>query len=99
VTELGTASMVPMEPPIVRPTTTAEVAEVLRTATAPVRVMGNGRWLMGGGPFAEAAPLSVRAVAGVSAFSPGDLVLTAGAGTTLRELATVAAAATRSAAW
>ena len=92
MTELGTASMVPMEPAIVRPTTTAEVAEVLRTATAPVRVMGNGRWLMGGGPFAAAAPLSVRAVAGVSAFSPGDLVLTASAGTTLRELATVAGA-------
>ena len=75
---------------IVRPETTPELAAVVHDAATPFRVMGHGQWLMGGGPFADATPLSVRALAGVTSYTPGDLVLTVGAGTTLRELAAVA---------
>ncbi|MBL0937478.1 MAG: FAD-binding protein [Gemmatimonadaceae bacterium] len=58
----------------------------------PFRPTGSGTWLHGGGPFADAAHLDVRAHAqGVVAYEPGDLVATVGAGTTWQELSDITA--------
>jgi len=57
------------------------------------RPVGSGTWPHGGGPFAEAAPIAVRAHhAAVVEYEPGDLVITVGAGMTWRELAQITAA-------
>jgi glycolate oxidase FAD binding subunit len=75
------------------PRSTHEVSAIVRDTPdeAPLRIVGTGGWLSGGGPFADATPLSVRAVAGVVEYVPGDLVITVRAGTTLAELAAVTA--------
>jgi len=52
----------------------------------PLRVVGAGTWLDAGRPTAHAEPLPVRDTAGIVAYVPGDLTLTAGAGTTLAEV-------------
>lgn len=57
------------------------------------RPLGSGTWRHGGGPFADATPVSVRAHhANVVEYEPGDLVITVGAGMTWRELTQVTAA-------
>lgn len=68
------------------------LAEIVKAAYAEsrlLRIVGSGTWLHGGGPFADATPLSVRAQAGVVEYIPGDLVITVRAGTTLAELAAI----------
>ena len=72
------------------------VADMVRehlVARRHFRPVGSGTWLHGGGPFAHAAPVSVRAHhANVVEYEPGDLVITVGAGMTWRELAEITAA-------
>ncbi len=60
-------------------------------ARRPMRLVGSGTWLQGGGPFADAAVVSLRALSGIVEYTPGDLVITARAGTTVRELAAITA--------
>jgi glycolate oxidase FAD binding subunit len=81
------------------PTSTAEIAEVLRdarTASRALRFVGAGRWSGDGTPAAairsEATPVSLRGLAGIVAYVPNDLTLTARAGTTLAELNAATAA-------
>lgn len=65
------------------------LADTIRHAAAhdaPLRLVGSGTWLHGGGPFDGRSRLSLRALAGVVHYEPGDLVVTAYAGTTLAEL-------------
>jgi len=62
-------------------------------ASHSFRPVGSGTWLHGGGPFADATLVPVRAHhADVVEYEPGDLVITVGAGMTWRELAQVTAA-------
>jgi hypothetical protein len=72
------------------------VADIVReqlAAKRSFRPVGSGTWLQGGGPFADATPVSVRAHhANVVEYEPGDLVITVGAGMTWRELTQVTAA-------
>lgn len=68
------------------------LAEQVRDTREPLRIVGNGSWLHGGGPWAAATPLATRALQGVVEYAPGDLVITVRAGTTLAELAAVAGA-------
>jgi glycolate oxidase FAD binding subunit len=68
------------------------LAEQIRAASGPLRIEGGGSWLHAGGPWAPAASLSVRHLRGVRAYTPGDLVVTVAAGTTLAELAATTAA-------
>lgn len=78
-----------------RPTSPAEVAEAVRAAYAartPLRVTGAGTWLDAGRPVPARRTLSVAALAGVLEYVPGDLTLTALAGTPLAELEAVTAA-------
>lgn len=65
----------------------AELAEVIAGATAPLRLVGNGTWLNGGGPFVSDTPISLAGIRGIVHYEPGDLVVTARAGTSLAELA------------
>jgi glycolate oxidase FAD binding subunit len=73
-----------------RPTAAAEeIAEVIREAAASgeaVRIVGGGSWLNAGRPVASARELRLASHAGIVEYVPGDLTLTALAGTTLREI-------------
>lgn len=76
------------------PTSVDALATVIREhydAHRPVRLVGNGTWLQGGGPFVDTTPLSLRALSGVVEYTPGDLVITVRAGTTVHELAAITA--------
>lgn len=69
-----------------------EIVDAVRHAyeqSTPLRIEGSGTWLHGGGPFATATPLRVRAHTGVVEYVPGDLVITVRAGTTVAELGDV----------
>lgn len=76
-----------MEPPERTPSSVAELASIIADATAPLRLIGAGTWLHGGGPFVSDSPVSLAALTGIVHYEPGDLVLTARAGTSLAELA------------
>lgn len=71
-----------------RVSTTAVVDQVreARSSRAPVRIRGAGTWLDAGRPVAAARTLSLADDRGVVEYVPGDLTLTARAGTTLMEL-------------
>ena len=53
---------------------------------APVRISGNSTWLGAGRPVRANNPLSLKGDAGVTAYVPGDLTLTARAGTSLADI-------------
>ena len=77
------------------PETIAGVADAVRTAVGentPLRIVGGGRWLRGGGPVEAARSLDVSGLAGIVEYVPGDLTLTAHAGTTLAEIEAATAA-------
>lgn len=76
-----------------------DLAEQVREAVArpggpaPLRVVGAGSWLDGGRPVRDdAAPLHAGALTGIVEYVPGDLTLTARAGTPLGEIARITAA-------
>ena len=84
VTTLGTPA---------RPSDTPAVRDVVRRAIdrgTKLRVVGRGTWLDAGRPVAgDAEPVALDALSGIVDYVPGDLTLTARAGTTLAEIAAV----------
>ena len=77
----------------VRAQTTQDVAAAVTEAAAratPLRIVGRGHWLDAGPPARSATPLALDALAGIVAYTPGDLTLTARAGATLADIAAVA---------
>lgn len=77
------------------PGTVQGVQEAVREAYergTPLRIAGRGTWLHGGYPVAEASRLDLAGLAGIAEYVPGDLTLTAHAGTTLAELEAATAA-------
>ena len=67
----------------------ARIADRVReahAARAPRRIVGAGTWLDAGQPVGEGERLDVGAATGITEYVPGDLTLTALAGTTLAEL-------------
>lgn len=70
-------------------TQVSELAERIRESHHPLRISSSKTWLHGGGPWAEAAPLDVSTLRGVIEYTPGDLVITVGAGTTVQELSAI----------
>jgi glycolate oxidase FAD binding subunit len=52
----------------------------------PLRVVGRGTWLDAGRPVAASESVSTRELAGITEYVPGDLTLSARAGTTLEEI-------------
>jgi glycolate oxidase FAD binding subunit len=74
---------------------TAQIEECVRAAGeggVPLRIEGAGNWLDAGWPVGEARPLSLAEMTGIVAYTPGDLTLTARAGTSLEEIARITAA-------
>ena len=72
------------------PASAGEAREMVREAIAdrtPLRIAGHGTWLDAGRPVRLARTLSLAGVAGIVDYVPGDLTLTARAGTTLAEIA------------
>ena len=73
-----------------------EVADAVRTAgqeQTSLRIVGRGTWLDAGRPVAIAAhSLDLSGLTGITEYVPGDLTLTALAGTTLAEIAAATAA-------
>lgn len=75
-----------------RPATVDELREMIvehAGRRAPLRIAARGTWLDAGRPVEGATRLDVSALTGVVEYTPGDLTLTARAGTTLGELATL----------
>jgi len=73
-----------------RPSDTAAVRDVVRSAIdhgTRLRIVGKGTWLDAGRPVVDAQPLELDALTGIVDYTPGDLTLTARAGTTLAEIA------------
>jgi glycolate oxidase FAD binding subunit len=64
----------------------------IRERGTPVRITGAGTWLDAGRPVAAATTIDVASHTGIVEYVPGDLTLTARAGTSLGELARVTAA-------
>ena len=67
----------------------AAICDRVRDAAArrvSLRVVGSGTWLDAGRPTARAESISTRECSGIFSYVPGDLTLTAGAGTTLAEV-------------
>ncbi len=75
--------------PTVAAASTAEVQSLVREAAgrgAALRIAGAGTWLHAGRPVAALTTLSVLPLAGIVEYVPGDLTITAWAGTSLAEL-------------
>jgi glycolate oxidase FAD binding subunit len=78
-----------------RPTDTHAVRDVVRAAIdrgTRLRIVGRGTWLDAGRPVTNATPVALDGLTGIVDYTPGDLTLTARAGTTLGEIATATAA-------
>ncbi len=66
-----------------------DVVEIVRAAHAartPLRIVGGGTWLEAGRPVAAKTGIDVLPLSGITEYVPGDLTLTARAGTTLAEI-------------
>jgi glycolate oxidase FAD binding subunit len=75
-------------------TSVAEIRERVRDAVSHkcrLRVVGGGTWLDANRPVEADGTLVLRELAGIVEYEPGDLTLTARAGTTLDEIARVTA--------
>ena len=75
-------------------TSVAEIRERVRDAMSHksrLRVVGGGTWLDANRPVQADGTLVLRELAGIVEYEPGDLTLTARAGTTLDEIARVTA--------
>ena len=80
--------------PALRPADISELREIVRDAIdngTSVRIVGRGTWLDAGRPVVGAQPVSLERLSGIVDYTPGDLTLTARAGTTLGEIAAVTA--------
>lgn len=72
-----------------QPADDAELARIVREAAAsrtPLRIAGAGRWLDAGRPVAAARRVGLHALTGIVEYVPGDLTMTARAGTPLAHL-------------
>ena len=78
-----------------QPTSVAELSDVVRDAhdaSRALRIVGNGSWLHAGGTVrADATRVETTALSGIIEYVPGDMTLTAYAGTMLAELAAATA--------
>lgn len=77
------------------PGSVARVVEAVRDAQArrePLRIVGAGRWLDAGRLVRAETTLAIAPLCGITDYVPGDLTLTAGAGTAFSEIARATAA-------
>ena len=72
-----------------RPSDTAGVADVVRSAAAAdraLRIRGAGTWMDAGLPVRAGETLDLSALGGIDRYTPDDLTISAGAAVTLAEL-------------
>jgi glycolate oxidase FAD binding subunit len=69
-----------------------EQVRAARARGTPLRIVGAGTWLDAGRPCDATERLEIGALAGIVTYEPGDLTLTARAGTSLDEIERVTAA-------
>ena len=72
----------------------ASLRDLLRSAfssATPTRITGAGTWLDAGRPVSAYQTLSTAQLTGVVEYTPGDLVITVRAGTTLRDIELITA--------
>lgn len=72
-----------------QPRTSAEVAEIIREAAhrrEGIRLLGRGSWLEAGHPVRATRRVSLHGTRGIVSYTPADLTITCGAGTTIAEL-------------
>jgi glycolate oxidase FAD binding subunit len=77
------------------PTSIAELRDAVRAAhaeRAPMRIVGQGTWVGAGQPVRASRTLKVSGLTGIVEYVPGDLTLTALAGTPLSEIVEATAA-------
>ena len=74
------------------------VREAIDRAT-PLRVVGRGTWMDAGRPMPDMQSVALDALTGIVDYTPGDLTLTARAGTSLAEIAAATAANGQWLAW
>lgn len=80
---------------VLSPRTTDEVRSVMLdtiASGAPIRIAGAGTWISAGAPVTAARTLSLHDLSGIVEYVPGDLTITALAGTSLAELSHATAA-------
>ncbi len=73
----------------------ADVVDAVRQAHGqrePLRISGRGTWMHAGLPVLASRVLDVSGLSGITEYVPGDLTLTANAGTTLAEISDATAA-------
>src|SRR5574338_802156 len=73
----------------------ADVVDAVRQAHGqrePLRISGRGTWMHAGSPVTASRVLDVAGLSGITEYVPGDLTLTANAGTTLAEISDATAA-------
>jgi glycolate oxidase FAD binding subunit len=71
------------------PDSVKDVVDVIRTArreATPLRIVGSGTWLDAGQPVPANRSIDLSGLSGIVEYVPGDLTLTARAGTTLAEI-------------
>lgn len=71
-----------------RPHSTDELAAIVRESADGIRVRGAGTWMHVGHPVVAPHELHLDEFAGVHTYTPGDLTISVGAGTTLAALDT-----------
>lgn len=84
----GSATGVPARATL-RPESAAQVVDAVRESAVggtPLRIAGAGTWLDAGRPVNSDTRLDLSALHGIIEYVPGDLVLTARAGTSLAEI-------------
>ena len=77
------------------PPSVSVLADAVRTAhreATPLRIVGGGRWLDAAHPVQASRSLDLSGLSGIVEYVPGDLTLTANAGTTLAEIEEATAA-------
>ena len=87
--------MTATRPRVEAPSTTADVQAQIRDATSrgrALRIVGGASWLDANRPVRADDTLATSALSGIVEYEPGDLTLTARAGTTLDEIARATAA-------
>ena len=87
-------TMTAASPGTLAPHSVAEVAEAVRVAHrdgTPLRIVGRGGWLRAGDPVQASRVLDVSGLRGIVEYVPGDLTLTALAGTPLTDIAAATA--------
>ena len=92
---LGEATTLMASAERVAPRSVSALSDAVRTAHqdgTPLRIVASGRWLYAGHPVQSSRSLDLSGLSGIVEYVPGDLTLTAYAGTTLAEIGEATAA-------